>query len=147
MSYKYCSSCSCHSCSSPTSSCCDPCKVACCEITGSTIKCVSIDYRGVSTNNINLIVGTQGSYALDLCSKKIYQWNNGSWQIIINPMGSTIYFFVVATGDLYSLVCGCKLCKVISKTQTLLLDKLSGQVLSYECGKWEICVNLALSIT
>ena len=142
MSSKYCSSCSCHTCCPSTSSCCDPCKVACCEITCGSSKCLAINYRGVVTNSITLIVGTEGSYALDLCSKKIYQWINGSWQIVINPTGATVYFYALATGDLYSVTCGCKLCKVTAKSNSLLFDELTGQVLSYECGKWEICVDL-----
>lgn len=132
-------------CEEPCSEPCNPCspcsnKMTCCDLSCVGTACVNINYQGIVTNSIALITGTEGQYALELCSKRIYKWVTNAWQTINTP--GVVYFLVVATGTLYKISCGCKICKVTAKPGSLIIDENTGILYHYECGMWSICINL-----
>lgn len=148
MSKKFCypcdkprSSCSCEQESEP--SCCNPCnpcKISCCDLSCVATACININYQGISTPNIVLITGTEGQYALDLGTKRVYQWVSGLWQSVNTP--NIFHFLVTASGTLYKVSCGCKICKVVAKFGSLIIDESTGILYHYECNMWSICINL-----
>lgn len=131
-------SCSCSSSCSP----CNPCAVSCVEFGDSSVNCIEISYVGTVTNNITTLpIGDSGSYALDLCLKRIYISSNNLWVSINISSCPSVYYYNPTTFTLYMVYNGTKVIKMIANKEGCIIDCVTDTIYSYDCSGWKVMCN------